>query len=107
LREVDMFRHQTHLQVRGGQWRDFFSLYEKLEQLVVAKNLVPTQLWAVTLGQNNSAVLVTDYETIEAYDQNTKAFMNDPDVMNVWREIYKHVDGIPWDELWESASQIA
>ena len=102
-----MVRHQTHLQVRGGQWRDFFNLYEKLEQLVVAKNLVPTQLWAVTLGQNNSAVLVTDYETIGAYDQNTKAFMNDPDVMNVWREIYKHVDGIPWDELWEFASQIA
>ena len=102
-----MFRHQTHVQVRVGQWRDFFSLYEKLEQLVVAKNLVPTQLWAVTLGKINSGILVTDYETIEAYGRISKAFTNDPDVMNVWREIYKHVDGIPWDELWESASQIA
>jgi hypothetical protein len=102
-----MFRHQTHIQVGVGQWRDFFSLYEKLEQLVVAKNLVPTQLWAVTLGKINSAVLVTDYETIGAYDQNTKAFTSDPDVMKVWREMGKHIDGIPWDELWESASQIA
>jgi hypothetical protein len=102
-----MFRHQTHVQVRVGQWRDFFSLYEKLEQLVVAKNLVPIQLWAVTLGKINSGVLVTDYETIEAYGRNSKAFTNDPDVMNVWREMGKHVDGIPWDELWESASQIA
>ena len=102
-----MFRHQLHLQGRVGQWRDLYSLYEQLEQLVVAKNLVPTQLWAVTLGKNNSAVLVTEYETMEAYDQNTKAFRNDPDLMKVWREMHKHVDGIPWDELWESASQIA
>ena len=59
------------------------------------------------MGNINSAILVTDYETMEAYNQNTKAFTNDPDVMNVWREMGKHVDGIPWDELWESASQIA
>jgi hypothetical protein len=102
-----MFRHQTHVQVGVGQWHDFFSLYEKLEQLLVAKNLAPTHLWAVTLGKINSGVLVTDYETIEAYDQNTKAFTNDPDVMTVWREMGKHLDGIPWDELWESAAQIA
>ena len=102
-----MVRHQTHIQVGVGQWRDFFSLYEKLAQLVVAKKLVPTQLWAVKLGKINSAVLVTDYATIEAYDQNYKAFTNDQDVMNVWREMGKHADGIPWDELWESASQIA
>jgi hypothetical protein len=102
-----MFRHQLHLQGRVGQWRDLYSEYEKLERLVVAKNLVPTQLWAVRLGKNNSAVLVTDYETIEAYDQNTKAFTSDPELMNVWREMHKHVDGIPWDELWESAAQIA
>jgi len=27
--------------------------------------------------------------------------------MNLWRDMAKDVDGIPWDELWESASQIA
>ena len=102
-----MVRHQTHVQVGVGQWRDFFSLYEKLAQLVVAENLVPTQLWAVKLGKINSAVLVTEHATIEAYDRNYKAFTSDADVMNVWREMGKHLDGIPWDELWESASQIA
>ena len=102
-----MVRHQLHIQVGVGQWRDHYSLYEKLDQLVRAKNLVPAQLWGVTLGKLNSAVLVTDYETIEAFDRNVKAFTNDPDLMSVWREMGKHVDGIPWDELWESASQIA
>ena len=102
-----MFRHQLHAQVRIGQYRDYYNLYEKLDQLVRAKKLVPTQLWAVSLGPLNSAVLVTDHESIEAYDRNVKAFVNDPDLMSVWREMGKHVDGIPWDELWESAFQIA
>jgi hypothetical protein len=102
-----MFRLQRHMQVRVGQWRDYYSLYEKLEQSPVAKNLVPTQLWISTVGKINSAVVVTDYETIEAFGRDTKAFTNDPDLMNLWREMGKHVDGIPWDELWESASQIA
>lgn len=102
-----MFRHQVHAQVRVGQWRDYYTLYEKLDQLARTKNLVASQLWAVTFGQLNNAVLVTDYETIDAYDRNLKAFTNDPDLMDVWREMGKHVDGIPWDELWESAYQIA
>ena len=102
-----MFRHQLHAQVRIGQYRDFYNLYEKLDKLVRAKKLVPTQLWGVTVGPLNNAVLVTDYESIEAYDRNLKAFVSDPDLMSVWREMGKHVDGIPWDELWESAYQIA
>lgn len=102
-----MFRHQLHAQVRIGKWRDFYALYEKLDQLQRAKNLVPAQLWSASFGPLNSAVLVTDYETVEAYDRETKAFMNDPDLMNLWREMGKQVDGIPWDELWESGSQVA
>lgn len=102
-----MFRHQLHAQVRIGQYRDFYNLYEKLDKLVRAKNLVPMQLWGVTLGPTNSAVLITDYESIEAYDRNLKAFQSDADLMNVWRDLGKHVDGVPWDELWESAYQIA
>ena len=102
-----MFRHQLHAQVRIGEWRDWYSLYEKLDQLVRAKSLVPSQLWSVQLGPINGAVVVTDYDTIDAYDRNVKAFTNDPDCMNLWRQMGKHVDGIPWDELWESAYQIA
>ena len=102
-----MVRHQLHAQVRIGQYRDFYNLYEKLDKLVRAKKLVPTQLWGVTVGPLNSAVLVTDYDSIEGYDANLKAYQNDADLMNVWREMGKHVDGVPWDELWESAYQIA
>ena len=102
-----MFRHQLHSQVRVGHWRDYYSLYEKLDKLVRAKKLVPAQLWTVTFGQLNSSLLITDYETIAAYDRNVKTFLKDPELMTVWRDMGKLVDGIPWDEMWESASQIA
>src|ERR1700694_5317192 len=93
-REVDMFRRQLHAQVRVGQWRDFYGKFEKLDKLARAKNLVPTQLWTVTFGPLNGAILITDYETLEAFDRDTKAFTNDPDLMNLWRDMGKHVDGI-------------
>ena len=102
-----MFRYQLHSQIRVGEWRDYYRLYEKLEQLRRAKKLVPSELWAVTLGPINNAVMVTDYDSIDAYDRSMKAFTNDTDCMDVWREMGAHVDGIPWDELWESAFQIA
>ncbi len=102
-----MIRHQFHAQVRVQHWREFYSLYEKLEELRRAKDLAPSQLWSPTVGQVNSALLITDYETIEAFDRQSKAFLNDPDLMRLWREMGGHVEGNSWDELWESAFQIA
>ncbi len=102
-----MFRHQLHVQVRVGQWREYYSQYKKLDKLVRAKKLVPAQLWGVTFGQLNAAVLVTDYESLEAFDRNIKTFQKNAELMSVWREMGKFVDGIPWDEIWESAYQIA
>ena len=102
-----MFRYQLHVQVRAGQWREYYSGYEKLEQLSRAKNLVPSQLWGVSFGPINQAVIVADYETMEAFDRDGKAFESDPDIMKVWRGMAEHQEGIPWGELWESAHQVA
>ena len=52
-----MIRHQFHAQVRIQHWREFYSLYEKLEELRRAKDLAPSQLWSPTVGQVNSALL--------------------------------------------------
>jgi hypothetical protein len=102
-----VYRHQLHVQVRVGQWREYYGQYEKLDKLVRAKKLVPTKLFGVTFGALNAAVLVTDYESLDAFDRNIKAFQKDAETMGVWREMGKLVDGIPWDEMWESAYQIA
>lgn len=102
-----MFRYQLHSQVRPGHWREFYRLYEEMEQLSRARNLVPSNLWLVSFGPINQAVQVADYETMEAFDQDGKAFESDPDIMKLWRDMGEHIEGIPSGELWESARQIA
>jgi hypothetical protein len=102
-----MFRHLFYGQVSLGQWRDFYKLWEKLDQTIRAKNLAPTQLWAPTVGTLNSFMLTTDYETIEAFQANQTAFYGDAESMTIWRDMAKHLESPPEDELWETAKQIA
>ena len=102
-----MFRHQFHAQVKLGRFRDFHATFEELNSVVRAKNLAPPQMWTRSFGKINTVVIVRDYDTIEAYDTDNRAFLADPDLMNPWRQLSQLVDGTPWDELWETAFQIA
>ena len=49
-----MIRHLFYGQVSLGHWREFYKLWEKLDETVRAKNLAPSQLWAPTVGTLNS-----------------------------------------------------
>ena len=102
-----MFRHQLHVQVRTGEFREFFRLFQRLDTLVRTRKLSPAQLWTPSFGPVNAAVFVTDFESYEAYSQNDEAFHEDAEVMDLWREMMALLDGIPWDELWEVAMQVA
>ena len=102
-----MFRHQFHAQVKLGRFRDFYSTFERFEAAVRAANLAPPQLWAPSFGKINRVVIVRDYDTMAAYDTNNRAFLADANCMNLWRELSQLVDETPWEELWETASQIA
>lgn len=72
-------------QVSLGQWREFYKLWEKLDQTIRAKNLAPSQLSAPTVGTLNSFMLTTDYETIEAFQANQTSFYADAESMTIWR----------------------
>jgi hypothetical protein len=102
-----MFRHQFHAQIKVGRFRDFYATFEEFDRAVRGKNLAPPQLWARSFGNINSAVIIREHDTLEAYDTDNRAFVADTDLMNLWRELSQLVDGIPWDELWETAYQIA
>jgi hypothetical protein len=102
-----MFRHLFYGQVSLGQWREFYKLWEKLDETVRAKNLAPPQLWAPTVGTLNSFMLTTEYETLEAFQSNQASFYADAESMSIWREIHKHLESPPEDELWQTAAQIA
>lgn len=102
-----MFRHQFHAQIQLGKFRDFYATYEKLDKVVRARDLVPGQLWARSFGNVNSVILVTDYDNLDAWYRATRSFYGDPECMKLWRELSQLCEGIPWDELWETAVEIA
>lgn len=102
-----MFRHQFHAEVKLGRFRDFYTTFEAFDAAVSARNLSRPQLWAQSFGNINSIVIVREHETMEAYDTDNRAFLADTDCMNLWRELSQLVEGTPWDELWETAPQIA
>jgi hypothetical protein len=102
-----MFRHQFHAEVKLGKFRDFHTTFEAFDGAVRARNLARPQLWAKSFGKINSVVIVREHESIEAYDTDNRAFLADTDCMNLWRELSQLVEATPWDELWETASQIA
>ena len=51
--------------------------------------------------------MFTDYETISSFWEDTNAFQGDAECMNIWREMFSHLDGYPRSELFESAAEIA
>jgi len=102
-----MFRLQFHYQVRLGEFRQFYDLFEQLDKVVIKKGLHRSTLWGGTVGNLNNAVTFTEYETISDFWNDVNAFQADPDCMNLWRQMGRHVEGIPRSELWESAVQIA
>jgi hypothetical protein len=94
-------------QVRLGEWREFYNLWERLDQTIRDKNLTPSKLWQPTVGTINAFMISTDYETIQGFHGETLSFQGDADCMSIWREMGTHVDEPPSDELWETAAQVA
>jgi hypothetical protein len=95
-----MYRYQFHAQVQMAHWRDFQALLEELNVALRAKGLVPFQLWEAAFGRFNEALMVADYETLEAYEREHVALHADPACMRLWRAMGKHTAGTPWTDLW-------
>jgi hypothetical protein len=102
-----MFLDMTYVDVRIGQYREFYELWEKLDQTIRAKNLKPSQLLVATTGLYNACVVMTEYETIEAWHGEGDTFQSDADCMSIWREMGKYLEARPRVELWETSAQIA
>ena len=84
-----MFRFLTYGRVRNGEWRDFYRLWERLDQAIGAKNLRPATLWGQTVGPNNAFMISTDYETIGEFHGDNRSYQRDADCMSIWREMSK------------------
>ena len=95
-----MYRYQFHAQVQMAHWRDFQALFDELNAALQAKGLVPFQVWEAAFGRLNDAVMIFEYDTLEALERERAAFRADPTCMNLMRQITTHTDGIPWTDLW-------
>lgn len=100
-----MYRYEFHAQVQMAHWRDFQVLLDELNAALRAKGLVPFRLWEAAFGRFNEALMVAEYETLEAYEREHLALHADPACMSLWREMGAHMDGIPWTQLWWRPSE--
>jgi G3E family GTPase len=102
---MHVIRYQVHAQVQMAHWRDFQALLDELNTAVRTKGFVPFQLWEAAFGRFNEALMVAEYETLEAYEREQHALHADAAYMNLWREMGTHMDGIPWTDLWWRPSE--
>jgi hypothetical protein len=103
-----MYRHQLHVTVTMGRFREFYEVMGHLNDTLKIKGLQQLQMWAPVTGAGmNTVVLVTEHESLSDWDEHSKRFQTDPDVMVRFREASPYVEGHPRDELWETASEIA
>ena len=100
-----MYRYQFHAQVQMAHWRDFQALLEELNVALRAKGLVPYQLWEAAFGRLNDALMVAEYESLEAYEREHDALHADAACMRLWREMGKHTDSTMWTDLWWRPSE--
>lgn len=103
-----MHRHQLHVKVQLGRFRDYYDVITNMNETLESKGMTPVQIWAPTAGaEMNTVILVTDHASLVEWDREMKQFMTDPEVMKLWRESAEYVEGHPREELWETAYQIA
>jgi len=95
-----MYRYQFHAQVLMAHWRDFQAMLEEFNTALRVKGLVPFQLWEAAFGRLNGALLVAEYESLEAYEHEHLAILTDAACTTLWRELGKHTDGTGWTDLW-------
>ena len=100
-----MVRHQLHVQVRLGRGADYYKAFAGLEKSMRARKQPPSRLWNPTFGKINHFIIVTEYDTLAAFDAGIKALQTDAEFMALWRGSLELLDETPWNEVWETTSQ--
>jgi hypothetical protein len=58
--------------------REFRTLLDELNAALRAKGLVPFQLWEAAFGRFNEALMVAEYDTLDAYEREHNSLHADP-----------------------------
>lgn len=102
-----MHQERIRLQVVKNKYREWFEIAEQLNKLCAEKGFHTFDVMAPSTGVMNAVELVTNYDSLSAWETDSAAFQTDGDCMALLRKMGEFTDGYPIVELWESATQIA
>ncbi len=98
-----MLRYVFHAQIKKGEFRGFAAAFEQWDELRRRNGCVPTKLFLPFLGRVNSVQLVSDHESLAAYEADSDREAAASEVMAALRAMRDFVDPVfgAHDELWE------
>jgi hypothetical protein len=94
--------------VQFGHYREFYALYETMEQVVRDRGWRPGSLWMPVAGKTNEVVYECDYADLAEFERETDASQADPEFMKLFREMGTHVvQGSAFSEVLIGAGEVA
>lgn len=80
-------RMQLRMEVRYGQFGEFMTRLESVNEVVRARGWVEHVAWAPMSGNVNEVVIVADYADLDSYGSEELALHSDAEFMAKWRSL--------------------
>ena len=94
--------------VKYGHCNEVVTNSKRLNELARANGWPQSSFWANTPGRDNTFVVETDFESLEAYQRESDATYQHEEYMKTIRANIDHVvDGSVYTDIYQSARHIA
>ncbi len=102
-----MYRHHYRCEVRYGHFREFVQISEEIAALERDRGWAVSSIWTPTVGAANEAVIIAEYASLAAFEEERQARYGDAEYMRLARRAEDlMVQGSFRDELLEEAPQL-
>ena len=102
-----MYRHQYRCEVRYGHFREFVQISQEIAALEQARGWAVSSIWTPTVGPANEAVIIAEYASLGAFEQERQSRYGDAEYMRLARRAEDlMVQGSFRDELLEEAPEL-
>jgi hypothetical protein len=103
-----MYRFTIREQVIYGHFREYLEISNELRAYAATKGWADWTLWAPTVGAMNEAVMTAEYDSLAAFEQESRAVETDAEFMKLVRRSAEHVvQGSSRSEMLETVTEIA
>jgi hypothetical protein len=103
-----MWRVRNTFVIRYGHYNDVLDASQKLNELTRQRGWTESTFWVGLTGVDNFFVVETDFDTLEAYERESKATSRDEEWMKLIRSNIDYiVEGSSETEIFQTAERIA